>query len=65
MLLFKALSRLVELSNGEELRPMLDQVASALLRAYDHEESAVRRAAVFCLVFLHHKVIVHQRDLRN
>ncbi|XP_022665691.1 CLIP-associating protein 2-like isoform X1 [Varroa destructor] len=52
----KALSRLVELSNGEELRPMLDQVASALLRAYDHEESAVRRAAVFCLVFLHHKV---------
>ncbi|OQR78571.1 CLIP-associating protein 2-like, partial [Tropilaelaps mercedesae] len=52
----KALSRLVELSNGDELRPALDQVAPALLRAYDHEESAVRRAAVFCLVFLHHKV---------
>ena len=52
----KMMSKLVELSSSEDLVNALPTITPALLSAYHHDESAVRRAAVFCLVSLHQKV---------
>ncbi|XP_028966875.1 CLIP-associating protein 1-A [Galendromus occidentalis] len=52
----KMMSKLVELSSSEDLVNALPTITPALLSAYNHDESAVRRAAVFCLVSLHQKV---------
>lgn len=46
----KTLTRLVEQRPQEDTVSILPEVMPALLRATDHAESIVRKAAVFCIV---------------
>ncbi|KAH9383107.1 hypothetical protein HPB48_023842 [Haemaphysalis longicornis] len=49
----KVMSRLVEVHPKRIIVDLLPQMMPVLLRAYDHSESSVRKAAVFCMVTLH------------
>ncbi|CAB3383708.1 Hypothetical predicted protein [Cloeon dipterum] len=49
----KMLNRLVEHQTGAEVQAHLGDLMPLLLKAYDNEESSVRKSAVFCLVALH------------
>lgn len=53
----KALSQLVSATQEPDVvAGWLTQLMPALLRAYDHSESCVRKAAVFCIVAVHQQV---------
>nr|XP_037278202.1 CLIP-associating protein 2-like [Rhipicephalus microplus] len=49
----KVMSRLVEVHPKRIIVELLPQMMPVLLKAYDHNESSVRKAAVFCMVTLH------------
>ncbi|XP_059479031.1 CLIP-associating protein 1-A isoform X7 [Neocloeon triangulifer] len=49
----KMLNRLVEQQSGAEVEAHLGDLMPLLLKAYDNDESSVRKSAVFCLVALH------------
>ncbi|XP_075548307.1 CLIP-associating protein isoform X2 [Dermacentor variabilis] len=49
----KVMSRLVEVHPKRIIVELLPQMMPVLLKAYDHSESSVRKAAVFCMVTLH------------
>jgi CLIP-associating protein 1/2 len=49
----KMLNRLVENQSGTEVASHLSELMPLLLKAYDNDESSVRKSAVFCLVALH------------
>ncbi|KAK8765343.1 hypothetical protein V5799_032049 [Amblyomma americanum] len=49
----KVMSRLVEVHPKRIIVDLLPQMMPVLLKAYDHNESSVRKAAVFCMVTLH------------
>ncbi|XP_064471779.1 CLIP-associating protein 1-like isoform X2 [Ornithodoros turicata] len=49
----KVMSRLVEVHPKRTIVDLLPQMMPVLLKAYDHSESQVRKAAVFCMVTLH------------
>ncbi|XP_065684117.1 CLIP-associating protein 1 isoform X4 [Hydra vulgaris] len=51
----KLLNSISDTCDSEELRKHLDVVITNLLVAYDHIESSVRKAAVFCLVSVHNQ----------
>ncbi|CAG2101182.1 unnamed protein product [Medioppia subpectinata] len=49
----KMLTKLIELQPKHIVMDLLPQMMPALLQAYDNPESAVRKAAVFCMVSIH------------
>ncbi|KAK7791577.1 hypothetical protein R5R35_007384 [Gryllus longicercus] len=49
----KMLMKVVEARPKDLLEPHLDAVMPALIKAYNNEESSVRKSAVFCMVALH------------
>ncbi|PNF29242.1 CLIP-associating protein 2 [Cryptotermes secundus] len=52
----KMLTKLVEQKSKEAVEPHLAEVMPGLIKAYDNEESSVRKSAVFCMVALHSSV---------
>jgi len=52
----KMIHTLVEQSQASSVAPHLPNVVAALLTGYDHSESTVRKASVFCLVAIHNLV---------
>lgn len=52
----KMLNRLVENRSNAEVESHLPELMPLLLKAYDNDESSVRKSAVFCLVALHNSV---------
>ncbi|XP_046398512.1 CLIP-associating protein 1 isoform X10 [Ischnura elegans] len=49
----KMLTRLVEQRGRIVIEPLLPQIMPGLVKAYDNEESSVRKSAVFCMVAIH------------
>lgn len=49
----KMLQRMCDSCEMEKLRAFLSDVMSVLIQAYDHPDSAVRKAAVFAMVAIH------------
>ncbi|XP_041459120.1 CLIP-associating protein 1-A-like isoform X4 [Lytechinus variegatus] len=49
----KMLTKIVELMSEADLMEILPEVIAVLLKSYDHTESSVRKASVFCLVAIH------------
>nr|XP_054751301.1 CLIP-associating protein 1-A-like isoform X8 [Lytechinus pictus] len=49
----KMLTKIVELMSEADLMEILPEVIVVLLKSYDHTESSVRKASVFCLVAIH------------
>ncbi|XP_033624859.1 CLIP-associating protein 1-like isoform X10 [Asterias rubens] len=49
----KMLTKVLELMPGMELEEIVSEVVPVLLKSYDHNESSVRKASVFCLVAIH------------
>ncbi|XP_054162768.1 CLIP-associating protein 1-like [Oppia nitens] len=49
----KMLNKLIELQPKHIVMDLLPQMMPSLLQAYDNPESAVRKAAVFCMVSIH------------
>jgi len=49
----KMLTKLVEQKSKEVVEPHLAEIMPGLIKAYDNEESSVRKSAVFCMVSLH------------
>ncbi|XP_038058526.1 CLIP-associating protein 1-like isoform X3 [Patiria miniata] len=49
----KMLTKVLELMPGLELEEIVAEVVPVLLKSYDHHESSVRKASVFCLVAIH------------
>ncbi|PAA88570.1 hypothetical protein BOX15_Mlig000928g3 [Macrostomum lignano] len=52
----KAETRLTQSADAEQLRRQLTDLCPGLVRCCDHQESAVRKAAIFCLVQLYLRV---------
>ncbi|KAF4521330.1 hypothetical protein B566_EDAN002335 [Ephemera danica] len=52
----KMLNRLVEQRSNAEVESHLGELMPLLLKAYDNDESSVRKSAVFCLVALHNSI---------
>eukprot|EP00795_Rhopilema_esculentum_P014391 gene14391-5442_t len=52
----KMINNVVDHSQPSSIAPHLPNVTSALLKGYDHSESTVRKASVFCLVAIHNLV---------
>ncbi|GFG38732.1 hypothetical protein Cfor_02767, partial [Coptotermes formosanus] len=52
----KMLTKLVEQKSKEVVEPHLAEIMPGLIKAYDNEESSVRKSAVFCMVSLHSSV---------
>lgn len=52
----KMLTKLVEQKSKEAVEPHLAEIMPGLIKAYDNEESSVRKSAVFCMVSLHSSV---------
>ncbi|XP_069703536.1 CLIP-associating protein 1 isoform X4 [Periplaneta americana] len=52
----KMLTKLVEQRGKDVVEPHLGEVMPGLIKAYDNEESSVRKSAVFCMVALHSSV---------
>jgi CLIP-associating protein 1/2 len=52
----KMLNRLVEQRSSAEVESHLNELMPLLLKAYDNDESSVRKSAVFCLVALHNSI---------
>ncbi|XP_049955162.1 CLIP-associating protein 2-like [Schistocerca serialis cubense] len=49
----KILTRVIEHTTQDILEPHLKEIMESLVKAYDNEESSVRKSAVFCMVELH------------
>ncbi|CAG2068002.1 unnamed protein product, partial [Timema podura] len=49
----KMLTKLAENRPRDTVEPYLEEVMPGLIKAYDNEESSVRKSAVFCMVALH------------
>ncbi|KDR12058.1 CLIP-associating protein 1 [Zootermopsis nevadensis] len=49
----KMLTKLVEQKSKEVMEPHLADIMPGLIKAYDNEDSSVRKSAVFCMVALH------------
>lgn len=49
----KILTRVIEHTTQDILEPHLKEIMESLIKAYDNEESSVRKSAVFCMVELH------------
>ncbi|XP_014258947.1 CLIP-associating protein 1-A isoform X3 [Cimex lectularius] len=52
----KALTKVVEAHPKQQFLPFLSDLMPGLIQAYGHEESLVRKSAVFCMVALHDKL---------
>uniref|UniRef100_A0A0A9XT66 CLIP-associating protein 1-A n=1 Tax=Lygus hesperus TaxID=30085 RepID=A0A0A9XT66_LYGHE len=52
----KAITKVIEAQPDTVLLPFLPELMPGLIQAYGHEESLVRKSAVFCMVALHDKV---------
>ncbi|KAK9504374.1 hypothetical protein O3M35_010721 [Rhynocoris fuscipes] len=52
----KALTKVVEAHPKQQLLPFLPEIMPGLIQAYGHDESLVRKSAVFCMVALHDKL---------
>lgn len=49
----KMLQRMCESNDLSKLRALFPDIISTLIIAYDHHDSAVRKAAVFAIVAIH------------
>ncbi|XP_022108318.1 CLIP-associating protein 2-like isoform X2 [Acanthaster planci] len=49
----KMLTKVIELMPELELEEIVAEIVPVLLKSYDHPESSVRKASVFCLVAIH------------
>ncbi|XP_033111961.1 CLIP-associating protein 1-like isoform X6 [Anneissia japonica] len=49
----KMLTKVIELMDETYVLDVLSEVVPVLLKSYDHQESSVRKASVFCLVAIH------------
>ncbi|EDV20992.1 uncharacterized protein TRIADDRAFT_31104, partial [Trichoplax adhaerens] len=58
----KLLNKILDEIQKEDIIPSLDYLMPALVKSFQHNESSVRKACVFCLVALH-KII--GEDLKN
>ncbi|XP_073995349.1 CLIP-associating protein isoform X12 [Rhodnius prolixus] len=52
----KALTKVVEAHSKQQLLAFLPEIMPGLIQAYGHDESLVRKSAVFCMVALHDKL---------
>ncbi|XP_075263181.1 CLIP-associating protein 2-like isoform X3 [Convolutriloba macropyga] len=52
----KMLTKIIEDSPPEEVETFVEQVCPALMKAYEHQESSVRKDSVYGLVAVHQKV---------
>lgn len=49
----KMLQKMCDACEIEKLRAFLPDIMNTLIQAYDHPDSAVRKAAVFAMVAIH------------
>ena len=50
---------LIEMNEVSKLRSLLSDIMNALVSAYDHPDSAVRKSAFFAIVALHLKSVTN------
>ncbi|XP_072024404.1 LOW QUALITY PROTEIN: CLIP-associating protein 1-like [Amphiura filiformis] len=49
----KMLTKVVEIMSQAEISEIMEELIPVLLKSYDHAESSIRKASVFCLVAIH------------